>query len=194
MPSDPFSDILKLTNAQSVVSGGLTAGGRWAVRFPAFDKIKFFAVVKGQLWLSLDGRKKPVYMDAGDVFLLASPRAFTLASDLKATPIAAADLFDPKVTAMVQLGKGDDCVQIGGQVKLDPANAEVLTKVLPPLIHVTAGSLQATVLQWLLDQLVRERTTELPGSELVLAQLAQLMFVHILRAYVATAAVSPCMT
>jgi hypothetical protein len=43
--ADPFSDILKFTNAETVVSGGFTAGGAWAIRFPGPDKIKFFALV-----------------------------------------------------------------------------------------------------------------------------------------------------
>jgi hypothetical protein len=43
--SDPFSDILKFTQAEFLVTGGFTAGGSWAIRFPAPDKIKFFAVV-----------------------------------------------------------------------------------------------------------------------------------------------------
>jgi len=48
MTADPFSDILKLSNAETFVSGGFTAGGLWAIRFPAPDKIKFFALVKGK--------------------------------------------------------------------------------------------------------------------------------------------------
>jgi AraC-like DNA-binding protein len=54
------------------------------------------------------------------------------------------------------------------------------------LIHVRATSPQATVLQWLLDQLVRERAADLPGAGIASAQLAQLMFVQILRAHVET--------
>jgi hypothetical protein len=47
MVEHPFSDILKLTNAETVVSGGFAAGGNWAIRFPAMEKIKFSAIVKG---------------------------------------------------------------------------------------------------------------------------------------------------
>lgn len=48
MQNDPFSDILKFVHAESLVTGGFSAGGRWALRFPAPEKIKFFAVLKGQ--------------------------------------------------------------------------------------------------------------------------------------------------
>jgi hypothetical protein len=46
--TDPFSDILRLTEAKSVASGGFTAGGAWALRFPPPEKIKFFALAKGR--------------------------------------------------------------------------------------------------------------------------------------------------
>ncbi|HSY79100.1 MAG TPA: AraC family transcriptional regulator, partial [Verrucomicrobiae bacterium] len=68
-------------------------------------------------------------------------------------------------------------------VRLDPATGWLLADVLPPLIHVKATSQQATVLRWLLDQLISERAAELPGSSLASAQLAQLLFVQILRAH-----------
>ena len=183
MTDDPFSDILKFANAQSVVSGGFTAGGRWAIRFPAPDKIKFFALVKGNCWLRIDGQEAPVRLEAGDVFLLSAQRSFVLAGDLAAVPVDATSLFAGNVSKFAKLGDGDDCIQIGGHVRLDPASGGLLAEVLPPLIHVRAASPQATVLQWLLDQLVRERAAELPGASLASAQLAQLMFVQILRAH-----------
>ena len=78
MTTDPFSDILKLSNAETFVSGGFTAGGSWAIRFPAPDKIKFFALVKGKCWLLIDNRQLPVRVEEGDVFLLsAQHRSFS---------------------------------------------------------------------------------------------------------------------
>jgi AraC-like DNA-binding protein len=58
--------------------------------------------------------------------------------------------------------------------------------VLPPLIHVHAASPQAKILQWLLDRLVCERAAQLPGVSLASAQLAQLLFVQLLRAHLET--------
>jgi hypothetical protein len=65
MSTDPFSDVLALADARSVVSGGFTAGGRWAIRFPVPEKIKFFGVVKGACWLRVDGAKAPVRSRSG---------------------------------------------------------------------------------------------------------------------------------
>jgi AraC-like DNA-binding protein len=182
MALDPFSDILRLANAQSVVSGGFTAGGSWAIRFPAFDKLKFSAMIRGNSWLTIEG-EEPVRVEAGDVTLLSAQKAFVLASDLDAVPTEAAKVFSPNVSEVATLGGGDECLQIGGFVRLDPASGGLLADVLPPLIHVRATSPHATVLRWLLDQLVNEQTTELPGTSLASAQLAQLIFIQILRAH-----------
>ncbi|WP_233828357.1 AraC family transcriptional regulator [Paraburkholderia sp. ZP32-5] len=182
MNSDPFSDILRFTNAVSLVTGGFTAGGAWALRFPAPDKIKFFAVVKGRCWVMLDG-EQAIRFDTGDVGLLAAPRSFVLASDPDVEPVDAMSVFSGADKTGAQLGDGEDFAHIGGHVLLDPASGRLLEDVLPPWIHIPAASPQAAVFRGLLDQLVEERTVEQPGTQLASAHLAQLLFIQILRAH-----------
>lgn len=124
-------------------------------------------------------------VETGDVFLLSARRSFVLAGDLKTAPVDSASVFTPGAGAIARLSEGDDLFVLGGHVQLDSASGGLLADVLPLLIHVRAASPQATVLQWLLDQLVRERTAELPGASVASAQLAQLMFVQLLRAHLA---------
>ncbi|MDB6079028.1 MAG: AraC family transcriptional regulator, partial [Akkermansiaceae bacterium] len=191
MAADPLSEILRLADARSVVSGGFTAGGAWAIRFPEMLKMKFCALVKGGCLLAIDGQKKPIRAEEGDVFLLCAQRAFTLASDLSVPAVEAAAVFTNDQEPFSQVGEGEDCSVIGGFVYLDPASGELLAGVLPPLIHVRAAAPQATVLRWLLDQFVREGEGALPGSTLVSVQLAQLMFVQILRLHLAGSGALP---
>jgi AraC-like DNA-binding protein len=120
------------------------------------------------------------------VFLLSARRSFVLSSDLAAVPVEAASVFSPNLSEVVQLGGGEECLQVGGFVRLDPASGGLLTDVLPPLVHIRAASPHATVLRWLLDQLVHERVEKLPGASLASAQLAQLIFIQILRAHLET--------
>jgi AraC-like DNA-binding protein len=184
MSTDPFSEILNFTNAQSVVTGGFTVADPWAIAFAPPDKIKFFAAVKGSFWLCIED-DRPIWIETGDVFLLSAARGFVLASDPGVVAADARQLFVANSGAITQLGDGDDGFVIGGHVRLDTASAGLLADVLPPLIHVRAASPQAPVLQWLVDQLVRERLAQLPGTQVVSGQLAQLMFVQLLRAYLA---------
>lgn len=184
MSADPFSDILKLTQAQSLVTGGFTAGGRWALRFPAPDKIKFFAVVKGGCWARLEGLPEPIRFETGDVGLLTAPRASELASDLDVPAVDAMTLFSSaEGRRAVQLGDGSAFAYLGGHVLLDPVSGPLLRDALPPWIHIRAASPQAVAFRWLLDQLVQERAAGQPGGQLASAQLSQLLFIQILRAH-----------
>jgi AraC-like DNA-binding protein len=186
MKADPFSDILRLTNARSVVTGGFSAGGAWAVRFSAAGNMKFSAVVKGRCWVCLEGRE-PVRAETGDVLLSSARQTFVLASDLDAVPVDAMSVFTATPNEVAKLGDGRDFILIGGHVLLDPENADLLADGLPPLVHVRAASPRATVLRWLLDQIVRERDADLPGSSLASEQLAQLMLIQTLRVHLETA-------
>jgi len=184
--ADPFSDVLALADARSVVSGGFTAGGRWALRFPVPEKVKFFGVVKGDCWLRVHGARAPVRLEAGDVFLPWQV-SYVLASDLTAPQLDAREVFPPGGSTVAKLGDGESCTVLGGHVKMNAVGGAVLADVLPPLMHVRAGSRHATVMHWILEQLAGERATPLPGASIASAQLAQLMFLHILRAQLETA-------
>ena len=188
MLDDPLSDVLKLAEVQSVMSGGFIASGDWAIRFPPPDKIKFFAMVRGTCWLQLDGATDPIHMAAGDVILLAAARGFVLASDIAVAPLEASMLFAQRTEAIVTVGAkasaDNDVFQMGGHVRLHPAYGALLADVLPPFIHVRGASTEARALRWILDQLVQEREG-LPGSGLATTQLAHLLFVQVLRAHLA---------
>jgi AraC-like DNA-binding protein len=101
------------------------------------------------------------------------------------------DLFSGAGRSEAQLGDGADFAHIGGHVLLDPVSGRMLADVLPPWIHISAASPQATNFRWLLDQLVIERSSAEPGARLAAAQLAQLLFIQILRAHLKTSALMP---
>jgi AraC-like DNA-binding protein len=183
---DPFSDILKFTRAESLVTGAFTAGGPWAMRFPPPDKIKFFAVVKGSCWVRIEGEPEPGLVGPGDVGLLTAKRSFVLSSHPDIEPLDAMEVFRGSKSNTAHLGEGVEFSYLGGHVLLDPTSRELLADALPPWIHVHAASPQATTFQWLLEQLVRERSSKLPGANLASDQLAQLLFIQILRAHLST--------
>ena len=191
MQADPFSDILKFTRAESLVTGGFAAGGRWAIRFPRPEKIKFFAVVKGHCWVRIEGVPDPERFDTGDVGLLSARRWSVLASDPDVEPVDAMALFSGQGRSHATLGDGRDFAHIGGHVLLDQASGRLLQDVLPPWIHIRADSPRATAFRWMLDQLLEERSAGLPGAQLATAQLSQLLFVQILRAHLETSAPMP---
>jgi AraC-like DNA-binding protein len=174
MTDDPFSDVLSLISARSVVSGSLIAGGAWAIRFPASDRINFWGIARGDCWCVTEGDDEPLWLEAGDS---------VLATDLQATPVDFQELTVSSTGNTRHHGSGDQFLIIGGKVEFDARLGAPLLGSLPPTILIRHGSAHATVLQWLLAQLVRERSDGLPGVAAASAQLAQLMFIQILRAH-----------
>jgi AraC-like DNA-binding protein len=183
--SDPMSEILDLLNARCVMSGGLIAGGRWALRFRRPDAVKVMAVAEGTCLMSFEGLP-PIRLETGDVIVVDGKHSFVLASDPDLEPQDATTAFADRVNGIAQIGDHRELVILGGHVTLDPARQALLLDVLPPMIHIRHTSNEAAVLQWLVKQLVREMNEDHPGTLLATTQLAQLMFVQALRAHLET--------
>jgi AraC-like DNA-binding protein len=188
---DLVSDILNLAHAQSVVTGTFEAGGAWAVRFPPPDMIKFFGIAQGSCWLRVEGEPSDLHLQRGDVFLLAAPRTFVLASDRSLEPQDALAVFKGYPGVVAKLGTGDEFQLLGGHVELEAGSGDLLTTVLPPLLLARAGSPHVAQSHWILEQLIQERSADLPGAAVASAQLAHLLFIHILRAHLAETAQFP---
>jgi hypothetical protein len=184
--NDPFSDVLRLTEAKSVISGGFAAGGTWALRFPPSGEIKFTVIAKGSCWLRLDGQKKAVRVEQGDVGLLPERQGYVVASAPGVPPVDWRRALGEKVGTFTTIGDGSECVVLAGGVSLHPSSAAVLTDALPALVHVRAASPRAATLRWIVEQIIEERISTLPGTSIASLQLAQLLFIQILRAHLAS--------
>ncbi|WP_437661982.1 cupin domain-containing protein [Sorangium sp. So ce1182] len=188
LAGDPLTDILRLTQATSVMAGGIAAGGRWAVHFPPPGEMKISVVAKGGCWFRLDGHKKAIRGEPGDAFLLPGRRGFLVGSDLSAPPLDAMCLLAQKRHLFSTLGDGSEVLLLAGGVTLDPRHADLVQGALPPFLHVRATAPQAASIRWLIEQLLAEQTARgAPGAFLSASMLAQLLFVQILRAHLATA-------
>jgi AraC-like DNA-binding protein len=187
--NDPFADILRMTEAKPIVSGEGAAGGKWSLHLPASGQVFFAAILEGGCWLRLDGHKKGVWLSQGDVGLLPGRKGFVICSSLAVRPTALTltDAWGERKT----IGDGSGCTWLAGRVALHPSNAFLLTEALPSMILVRASSPQADSLRWIVQELVAEQNSTLPGASLASAQLAQLFFVKILRAHLAGPKVAP---
>lgn len=182
MQQDPLSSILSLIEARAVYAGGFSAGGRWAIRFPPPDKIKFFAIAEGNCLVTVDGLPRPFQLAVGDVLLLSAPVAFTVASEEGVAPADASEVFAGG-NRMVGVGEGNDFRLLGGHIDLGSASSRLLIDNLPPVIHLRSDEAGAGQLQWLVRELVQECITATPGADAASMGLAHLIFLQILRGY-----------
>ena len=186
MEGDPLTDIVTLASARCVEVGTLVAGGSWALRFPPPQKIKFVAVVKGACWLTVEGEVADLRIETGDVFVLPAQHSFVLAGDLNAPQVDGLGIFSDALDKTAKVGDGEDFFAVGAHIALDPKRGGVLAEVLPTVLHVRGSSSEASAMQWLLDQLAKEVAADRPGASLASKQLAQLLFVQIIRSYLET--------
>lgn len=122
-------------------------------------------------------------LEQGDVFLLHGRRSFVLASSLTATPRDLCPVYNEEGGVLATIGDGSGCTLLTGMVSLDPSNASLLTDALPELVYIQGSSPDASALRWMVERIEYERSATLPGTSVASAQLAQLIFVQVLRTH-----------
>ncbi len=175
---DPFSDVIGLLRPHAALSKPITGRGRWGVRYDAYDQPGFGLVLDGRCWLALDG-DEPVLLERGDFVLLPATPAFALLSH----PGVACARVEPS-DKPVRHGDPDgepDVQMLGGAFRIEPVNAELLTGLLPRLIHVRATEGDTTRLARLVHLLREECEADRPGREMILQRLLEVMLVECLR-------------
>lgn len=181
---DLIADAVGLLRPRTVVEPRLHASGPWAVRFEPFPHVRLGVVVRGACWLALEGHE-PVPLREGDFYLLGNPPPYVLASALTVEPRAAKPLWDSAANGAVRVGPEgeEDAYLCGGYFSFDDTNASILLDVLPPLVLVRAEDPRGRLLAHVSELLVAEVETAAVGGSLVLDHLAQILFVHMLRAH-----------
>jgi hypothetical protein len=143
---DPLSHVLSLSNVESAVCAELRAGGDWAVTFPGQQHIKFGVVVSGSCRLAVEDAGEPIVLRAGDSYLVTGARPYRLGSDPTLPPVLPEAVWPPG-EELGHCGSGCDVTLVGGRFTFDRANADVLLRSLPPVIHLTAEADESGVIR-----------------------------------------------
>lgn len=166
----------------------------WGVALPATTCcIRFHYLLRGSAWLSVDRKGEPrLALSGGDLAVLPlghahalrdQPRSFTERFEELAQ---CATLPDSVVMHVEVGGKGAETTFITGGFVLDDPLAAPILAALPVVIRMTPDTEQA-VPSFLEN--IRFITSEVeqgrPGSEIVLLRMADVIFIQILRAYLA---------
>jgi AraC-like DNA-binding protein len=177
---DPLSEVLALLKPVSRLSGGIHAGGDWAIRFPAPEGIRFQIVMAGECWLTVDGVAEPLRLQAGDGFLLPRRTAFKIATDVDLPPVDAADIFTAAQDPIVAHNGGGEFFSLWSVFAVTGKPAEVLLEGLPAVIHVQRGADQSGMRESI-DRLMRELRDRQPGFYLVAQNCSYTLLVQLLR-------------
>ena len=201
---DPITDLVQTMQIVSAVHARLEATAPWGLRrdaevaegtakdkhsaeseSPHFHFAHFGMLSRGNCWLSVDGIPDPIPLAGRDCFLLAPGSAYTLRDNPRTRPRSFCEVAPKKSSQVIEYGGGGaPTTIISGWFRFCTTCVKPLTSLLPPLILVKADQAQSLALHTTLNMLASEMAEPAPGSGLVVNRLADLLFIHSIRAYI----------
>ena len=155
---DPLSEVIALLRPRTMFSKPISGAGRWGVRYSAFGKPSFCAVLEGRCRLAVDGHPA-LTLEAGDFLLLPATPGFTMSGFEPVRPVR----IDPATTAALtgevrhgSRGGRPDVRLLGGYFEFDSPDAALLVSQLPALVHVR-GAERLSLLVRLVSEESREQ-------------------------------------
>lgn len=176
---DPLAEVISLLQPRTVFSKRISGAGAWAVRYSDFGHPSFCVLLEGGCRLAVDGASA-LELEAGDFVLLPATPGFSMGGFEDVSP----ELLDPKVSATltdeVRHGRQSgpvDVRMLGGYFMFDSPDASLLVSMMPPVIRVR-GVERLAMLVRLIGE---EAMGQLPGRDLVLTRLVEVLLIEALR-------------
>jgi AraC-like DNA-binding protein len=187
---DALSAVLAAVRLQQTCWAFTVGRDPWGIAFPSRAAcVRFHYVVRGSAWLGLDGTKEPeIALAGGDLAVLPLGHAHVLRDHPRSTAVPVGELAQCGSRSLVmqlEVGaNGPETSFVTGAFVLDDPLARQILAVLPPVIRMRPEVEQASFLENI-QFITREVEGDRPGSELVLLRMADVIFIQILRAYLA---------
>jgi AraC-like DNA-binding protein len=188
---DPLTAVLAITRVDGGLLSNVTAHAPWGFGSPVVPGAAFHAITAGTAWLRVAGRP-PRHLMPGDVVLFPTGTHHELVSD----PGAEAQPFEELMRtrsageqgALELPGPGACTRFFCAGYAYDRSVAHPLMSLLPPVLVLAAGEPAVdTAVQDTLRLLAHELRVGAPGSDAVVDRLIDVLFVHVVRAWLASA-------
>jgi len=201
---DPITDLLHTMQIVGVVHARLEATAPWGLKSDAdlaqdaakdkhsaesapspFHFAHFGMLSRGNCWLSVEGIPDPMPLAGGDCFLLAPGIAYSLRDNPRTRVRSLCEVAPRNGSQVISYGGGGASTTIiSGWFRFCARSVKPLARLLPPLILVKADQVQSLALRTTLNMLASEMAERAPGSDLVVNRLADLLFIHSIRAHI----------
>ncbi len=182
---DALTHVLKTVAPSGGGFGRRNTQVSWGIKVSKGALAIVHIVVRGECWLALAGDEKPIRLRAGHLVMLTHGHSHTIASDPEALRNADASLRQRQCSlANVDENTASRTTLACGFFNLHGRGNHPLLSVLPPLVHLKKGDAG----QWLSTTIkMIAKNADGPGGDALLDQLAGLLFIQAVRAYVESA-------
>ena len=195
---DVLSDILRSVHLGGGVYFRCEFSAPWGMDIKPTPVAEFHIIVRGNCWLRMPGRSAPIPLQGGD--LVAFPRgdAHSLVDAPEGVALPAEEIVQGQnlddYGPVTYGGSGLPATVLCGYFQFDRDHPHPLVAALPSLIHIRGtDSHDFAWLQTAINFMIHETRTAKPGSEAVVNRLAEVLFVQMVRAYIAQSEAPPGM-
>jgi AraC-like DNA-binding protein len=191
MKVDVLSNVLASVRLGSEIYLSVEMSAPWGVAFPDQpDRALFYVLSRGSCYIEVEGEGAPMPLVGGDIVMLAagSPHLMRDRPTGPTTPVdqvVALGTYDEQ-GVFHQGGGGEKTALIVGRFRFENHSALPLLSSLPTIIRITSDQAHsARGLDATIRMLSSEATSSLPGKDILMDRLADVLFVQILRAFAA---------
>src|SRR5579871_4241515 len=152
------------------------------------DSAHFAMLSRGNCWLTVEGTPEPIPLTGGDCFLLAPGTSIVLRDSPRTRPRLSFREIGAKAKSNVAHygGGGAPTTIVCGSFSFDRASLKPITQLMPSFILIKAEQVRTVALHNTLQALASEMAELAPGSGVVATRLAEVLFIQILRAHIAS--------
>jgi AraC-like DNA-binding protein len=202
MSVDVLSEVLRAVRLQSAVFFKIEACAPWATETPTVRElaphiapsvehvIEYHLVAAGSCWGGIVG-EPPVRLEEGDVIVFPQGDAHVISSgpgvrvDPAQSPMRAFEQLPVFIRARMEGSGSERANLVCGFLGCDARPFNPLLAALPRTLHVRRRESDDGVLEQLVKLALAESTAQREGGECVLARLSELMFIEVVRRYLA---------
>lgn len=187
---DPLADVMEVSRVHGAMLAAVRGHAPWGLALPQSTGASFHAFTAGTAWLRVEGAE-PRQLMPGDVLLLPSGIPHWLSSfpDTPCRP------FDRSVKEELMTPEGDLVLDGPGAVTTfvcagydyDRDVAQPLLSLLPRVLHLPADPVAGTKIAAVVSLLAGELGTREAGARAAVARLIDLLLIHVIRGWSATA-------
>jgi AraC-like DNA-binding protein len=188
---DVLTDVLETVRVVAACYGRMEASAPWGLRVRASEDAKFHVVLSGHARLLVDGTDEPIELSEGDIVALPHGHAHSLIDDPNIVAQPLEELLVCRARGdggILRVGGGGEASTIvSGRFGFEDRRNNPLLSVLPSVITLR-GEMGKSV-RWLeptLKFIACEAASGRPGSQTVIARLADVLFIQIVRGYLAS--------
>ncbi|SEU39023.1 AraC family transcriptional regulator [Stigmatella erecta] len=187
--TDVLADVLDAMRLSTLIYGRLELYAPWGLQFPDTEAAQIVVAVRGSALLSVEGASTLLTLSAGDLALLPHGGGYSV-RDAEGSPVRSLEAGSchrarALGTPIRMGGDGPQTTLVTGAFQFGVPPRSLLFEKLPRVIHVAAGSPQASPsLASALQLLIAESTSTRPGATVVMSRLADILLVQAIRTYI----------